>query len=145
MARSGIGIGSTSLVLIFTVLCLAIFALISHTAAESDMAMAQAEAALVLGYYQADALAEQIAAGLREAETIPARLEGVEIVTEWDETRMAQIASFACPITERKELLVRIAITAYGQGAYEILTWQMRDTYEWVPDTRQPVWDGIQH
>ena len=139
MDRSGIGIGSTSLVLIFTVLCLALFAFISYTAAENDMALAQAEAALTMEYYEADALSERVAAGLLASETIPVSLYGVEITSEWNATESAQIAEYYCKVSDRKELYARISIK---DDDYEVLVWRMRDTDRWRPDASWPVWSG---
>ena len=139
MDRSGIGIGSTSLILIFIVLCLALFAFISYTSAENDMALAQAEAALIKGYYEADALSERVAAGILAAETIPTSLFGVEITSQWDASEAAQTAEFYSTVSDRKELHAKIAI--YDDG-YEVLAWRMRDTEEWRPDTNRPVWPG---
>ena len=51
MNKSGIGIGSASVVLVFAVLCLTIFALISYTAAINDKALTEVEVRLVKGYY----------------------------------------------------------------------------------------------
>ena len=139
MDRSGIGIGSTSLILIFTVLCLALFAFISYTSAENDMTLAEAEAALIKGFYEADALAESIASGLTSMETIPENLFGVNIESEWDASEAAQIAEFFCVVSDRKELHAKIAI--YDDD-YKVLIWRMRDTEDWRPDTIRPVWPG---
>jgi hypothetical protein len=54
MDKKGMGIGSASLVLIFAVLCLTVFALISLSAAQNDKALADANAALVKAYYETE-------------------------------------------------------------------------------------------
>ncbi|MCL2163360.1 MAG: hypothetical protein FWH55_02985 [Oscillospiraceae bacterium] len=64
MNRSGLGIGSASVTLIFAVLCLTILALISHVSADNDKALSDAEAKMVIGYYNADVLAERVVAEL---------------------------------------------------------------------------------
>ena len=140
MDRSGTGIGGTSIVLIFTVLCFAFFALISYTAAGNDMALAEAELALVKGYYEADALAESIIAGLLAAETTLEELHGVDIKPGRDESEAVQTAEFSCAVSDRKELYVKIALKGDG---YDILAWQLQDTDEWLPDTSMPVWPGV--
>ena len=139
MDRSGIGIGSTSLVLIFSVLCMVLFALISYAAAENDVALAEAETALVKGYYGAEALAESVAAGLLASETIPGELYGVEIESEWDPSEGAHIAEFFCPVSDRKELYAKIAVKG---GDYEVLAWRMRDVDQWRRDANWPIWPG---
>ena len=121
MNRGVAGVGSASVVLMFTVLCMAIFALIAHTSAENDMALAQAEAELVIGYYEADALAVRIAAELAAKSKAP------------------EIAEFVCEISDQKELYVKLALRC---GGYDVLVWRMRDTAEWQPEAGLPVWPG---
>ena len=139
MSRNGTGIGSASLTLIFVVLCLAVFALISHTSAGNEMALAKAEAEMVKGYYEADALASRIVAELTSAETIPVSLYGVEIKTGRDEDTSAQRAEFSLAMSQSRELYVVIALDG---GACDILAWRIRDTAQWLPDTSMPVWGG---
>ena len=148
MQTKSIGVGSASLILIFTVLCLAVFAIISRTAAVGDMTRARASAEIVELYYEAVVLAEQITAELtHEQEEIepqlsarrdfPDSLYGVPITQEYNEETDELYLSFSCPMSERKELYVKIV---YYSGKYDILVWQMRDTVEWNPDMSLPVW-----
>jgi len=141
MNKSGIGIGSASIVLVFAVLCLTIFALISYTAAANDMALTEVEVRLVKGYYEADTLAEFILAELLAADTIsaPGYIRGVKIATRWDWDLTAEIAEFSCVISDEKELHVKVAF--YGDS-YDILSWRMRNTGVWETDDSLPVWPG---
>ena len=139
MNKSGIGIGSTSLVLIFTILCLSIFCLISHTAAANDLNRARAEAELVVAYYQADALAERVLAEIIVAESIPSAIQGLQISTDTADGGNVQTAAFSCPMSERKELYVKLSKSA---DLYEVLAWKMQDTLAWSPDLGRPVWPG---
>jgi hypothetical protein len=136
MSRKGIGVGSASLVLVFTVLCLVIFTIISHASAGNEMALAQSEAELVIGYYEADALANQILAELVASEAIPGTVLGVDIHTEWDETLNAMTAEFICAVTRHKELYVKVAFFEYE---YSILAWKLRNTGLWEHDTSIPL------
>ena len=52
--KSGANIGSASLILIFIVLCLGTFGLLSLTSANNDLELAERNAAAVSGYYRAD-------------------------------------------------------------------------------------------
>ncbi|MCL2079941.1 MAG: hypothetical protein FWH17_08905 [Oscillospiraceae bacterium] len=139
MDKSGIGIGSTSLVLILAVLCLALFAFISYSSAENDMALANAEAELILGYYKADALAISIAESISRAENIPDSLFGVKINLSRDESTRSHVAEFACAVSDRKELFAKIAIIG---DDYKVLVWRMQDTDGWNPDMTLPIWPG---
>lgn len=57
--KSGANIGSASLILIFIVLCLGTFGLLSLTSAKNDLDLAERNAAAVSGFYQADAKGEE--------------------------------------------------------------------------------------
>jgi len=137
----GIGIGSASVVLVFTVLCLTVFALISYTAAVNDRALAEVEAKLVKGYYDADTLAERVLAELLAADPIPALgpVHGVEIAAKWNRELAAVTAEFSCAVSEGKELFVKVA---FYDDSYDILSWRMRNTREWLADESLPVWPG---
>jgi hypothetical protein len=128
MEKKEIGIGSASIVLVFAVLCMTIFAVISLTSSVSGRALAEIEVNLVKSYYQADTLAESILTELFEAEDIPDTINGVEIISGWDMDLGVEILSFSCGISEGKELYVVIA----NRGTeMDILTWRMRDIGEW--------------
>lgn len=137
MNRSGMGVGSTLALLVFGVLCLAILALISLSAASDNKALADAAALNVKGYYTADCLAEQILAEILESEEIPKSVRGVDIFTDRDGDM--RYLRFACPISDRKELYVEAVLLG---DFCEILKWMTRDTGIWEPDGGFPVWTG---
>jgi len=139
MKKGGIGVGSASIVLVFAVLCLTVFSLIAFVVAGNDKALVDAEARLVVGYYEADALAERVVAGIMESGYVPETMHGVDIAAFWDWDSGAEIAEFFCPISEQKSLLVRLAI--YGD-TYDVLSWRMFDTDEWTFDDSLNVWEG---
>lgn len=143
MNKSGIGIGSASIVLVFVVLCLTIFALISLSYAEGEKAMTDTEAAMIKGYYEADTLAERVLAEILEADATPEAVQGIDVTAKWERDMLAEIAEFSCPVPgfeDQKELYVRVAI--YEDSSYDILEWRMRDVGEWEIDDGLPVWQG---
>ena len=133
------GIGSASIVLVFAVLCLTVFSLISYLVAGNDKALVAAEAELVTGYYKADYLAEQILAEIIETGAIPEEVRGVGVWSEWDMEQNADIIHYACPVSDTKELYVKLAIS---DGTHRILSWMMVDTDEWEFDDTLDVWLG---
>ena len=139
MKKGGIGVGSASIVLVFAVLCLTVFSLITFVVAGNDKSLVDTEARLVVGYYEADALAERIVADILAAEMIPESAQGVDIESYWDWELDADIAFFFCPISEQKSLFVRMA---KYYDSYDILTWRMYDTDEWTFDDSLNVWEG---
>lgn len=135
MKKHGNGIGSTPILLIFTVLCLAIFAVLSLTTALADKAMADAAACSVKGYYEADTLAECILSEILKEDKIPDAIMGINITANAESGTVA----FICPISEKKCLYVEAAVY---EGDYNILKWRTQDVGEWETDKGMPVWPG---
>ena len=120
-------VGGSSLLVIFSVLCVAIFALMSLTSATSDTRLNEKSLLTIKGYYAADSAAEEILASLRNG-NVP---EGVRLADG--------VYSYECPISETQQLLVEVAVDGTD---YEILRWQAGSTVDWVPDDHIKVWDG---
>lgn len=120
-------VGGSSLLVIFAVLCLTIFALLALSGAQANERLADAAVQSVSDYYQADCQAEQILAQLRQGD----RPQGVQ---EQD-----GIYTYSCPISDTQAL--EIAVELDG-SSYHILRWQAVSTAEWQPDDDLAVWDG---
>lgn len=121
------GVGISSLLVIFGVLCLVVFAMLSVATVRAGERLGDSNEEAVLGYYEADSQAEWILAKLRAGE-VPG---GV--------TEENGIYSYRCPISETQVLAVRVAVR--GQS-YEILQWQMVSVSEWNAEDALPVWKG---
>ena len=121
-------VGGSSLLVIFAVLCLTVFAMLSLTQAQADRRLAQNSWSAVTDYYQADCQAQEILSRLRAGE----RPDGV---TEEGEN----IFSYACPISDTQTLEVRVSLV--GED-YEILAWQAVFAADWQADEDLELWDG---
>ena len=121
------GVGVSSLLVIFGVLCLVVFAMLSVATVRAGERLGDSSEAAVLGYYEADSQAEWILAKLRAGE-VPG------CVTEEN-----GIYSYRCPISETQVLAVRVAVQ--GQS-YEILQWQAVSATGWDTEYTLPVWKG---
>lgn len=120
-------VGISSLLVIFAVLCLTVFALLSVSTVQAQLRLAKSTRSAISGYYRADGEAEGILSKLRAGE-IP---EGVE--------KKGDTYAYACPISENQALFVCVKI----QGTeYTVLRWQVVSTTQWDADTKLPVWDG---
>lgn len=121
-------VGGSSLLVIFAVLCLTVFALLALSTVQAGSRLSDRSAQAVLGYYEADSQAEAILAGLRRGE-IP---QGVE--DEGD-----GLYAYTCPISDTQALSVRV----YVEGTdYTVLQWQAVSTADWTADEDLTVWDG---
>ena len=120
-------VGGSSLLVIFAVLCLTVFALLSISTVRADQKLSDSSSRAVEGYYQADCAAEQILARLRDGE----RVEGVQ---ESD-----GVFSYACAISDNQALVVEVVVDG---TEYTVLRWQAVSTADWQADDSLPIWDG---
>lgn len=120
-------LGGSSLLVVFAVLCLTVFALLSLSTVRADGRLGDAAEEAVTGYYQADTQAQEILARLRTGE-IP---EGVE-------SRDGAYV-FSCPISETQRLEVQVEVLG---DEYVVLRWEAAPSEEWTPDNRMEIWDG---
>lgn len=120
-------VGGSSLLTIFSVLCLVVFALLSISTVQSQRKLSDAAYEAVEGYYAADAAAEEILARLRGGE-FP---QGV--------TREGDTYRYACPISRTQELEVEVRVRG---ESYIILRWQAVSTADWDSGDGPELWDA---
>ena len=130
MRRSGGVSGAVSLVMIFCVLCLAVFSVLTLATADREAKLSEMSARSAAEYYQADHDATVIAAALKNGDPLPV---DVDIV------RDGGTASFLLPMGESLGLDVALSV---HDGACEILRWQTVYTGGWEPDEFLNLWDG---
>lgn len=120
-------VGGSSLLTIFAVLCLTVFAVLTIATASAGARLGDSAAAAVEAYYAADCAAEEILARLRAGE----RPEGV--------TEENGIFFYCCPISDTQTLMVEVAVEA---AEFQILRWQAVPVAEWEAEEQLQVWDG---
>jgi len=139
MNKGGIGVGSASIVLVFAVLCLTVFSLITYVVASNDKTLVDNEAQLVIGYFQADALAEHIVAEILSSDTTPSEIQDVTIHSELDFYTNAEIITFSAPISDTLAIFVRLSLY---DDSYNILSWRTYNSAEWQYDVGLNIWPG---
>lgn len=120
-------VGGISLLVIFIVLSLTVFALLSLSSVQADGRLSTASAEAVRAYYAADCEAEEILAQLRQG-NIP---EEVAV--------SGNRYCYECAVTDTQKLVVEAEITG---GDYRILRWQTESTLLWQEDDGLQLWDG---
>lgn len=119
--------GGSSLLVIFGVLAMTVFALLSLTSALARQRLAEHSLEAVSEYYEADNRAEEIFAALRAGELPP------------EVTQRDNVYTFSCGISENQQLVVELKEET---GGWTVLRWQA------VPGSLEeeaealPVWDG---
>lgn len=127
-------VGGVSLLVVFAVLCLTVFALLSLTTVRADIRLADASAQAVSDYYAADCQAQEILARLRAGETPDgvtwsSPMEGGE--TEY---------SYTVSISNTQELQVEVLV--WPDGRWSVQRWQAAAAGGWEIDEGLEVWDG---
>ena len=132
MKRGGSVSGAVSLVMIFCVLCLAIFAVLTYATAQREQKLSNVNAQLARDYYEADTKAVQIVSDLKAGKEPTADFSE-------EETEFGTTYSFSIPAGGEQTLSVQVAIDG---GECTILRWQTVYVGEWEPDYSLDVWDG---
>lgn len=102
-------VGGSSLLVIFSVLCLTVFALLSVSTVQADRRLATASAEVVQAYYQADRQAEEIFARLRAGQTVPGVVDD------------SSACHYSVPISDSQTLFVTVVRQETG---WQIQRWQ---------------------
>ena len=121
-------VGGSSLLVIFAVLCLTVFALLSLSSVQAERRLSDAAAQSVKEYYAADRQAQILYARLRSGE-IP---EGIR--------EEAGVYVFEIPVSQRQLLAVQVANTA---GCWDILRWEAVPV-ETESDDSLDIWKGTE-
>lgn len=120
-------VGGSSLLVIFAVLCLTVFALLGLSTVQAGGRLSQTMADSVSAYYEADCMAEELYARLRSGE-MPAEV-----------TRTGDTYAYTCPISDTNELQVELR---QNGEQWEVIRWQAVSTVAWESDDSLNLWDG---
>ena len=119
-------VGGSSLLVVFCVLCLTVFALLSLSTVQAEKRLSDKAAQAVADYYRADLEAETVFARLRSGETLP------------DVQVSDGLYRYQCPVSEHQILLVELQ---KDEDRWTVLRWQTVTGQEAL-DQSLPVWDG---
>ncbi len=149
---SGIQIGISSLVLIFVVLCLTVFAVLSLMSSMSEQRLAQKSLEATSEYYIADSLAE------KQLKEIDLEIKSAS-ETAWKSSFSSALQdklgemydpktgliSYEIPVNDQQVLCVDLKVInsgKYNGKRYNILRWQEVNTGEYEFEDSLPVWTG---
>lgn len=148
--KIALGVGYVSVMLIFAVICLTIFAVLSFKAAMSTDSFNDRSGDFLRQYYAADTQAKQTLSKLNDSmqasrgsmfleeefQAAASELDGVTVM----QTADGFSASYDVPINDRQVLAV--AIHFDNNGEYLIEQWQNRDVSGEPEESHLNVWDG---
>ena len=112
-------VGGSSLLVIFAVLCFAVFSMLVLATVKADERLADASYDAVMDYYEADCEAERILGKLRAG-----------VVTA-GVTQDGNVYSYECPVNDTQRLSVVVEVT--GED-YTVRQWKLKETVQWEPE-----------
>lgn len=142
-SNMGVGVGGSSILVIFILLCLTTFATLSMVSANADLRLTEKSADAVREFYAADAAAEQLLAAADKAAPggVSAVAEAVPGAQVDQADGGALLVSYAVPVNESQELSVLLRIQPDGRCIREM--WQVVPVGEWEPESGGfDLWDG---
>lgn len=148
--KTNANIGSSSLILIFIVMCLATFGLLSLSSAKSDWKLAEKNARAVELYYKADSLGEEFLdkvdgimieslAGNPDIEVCKDNLKREFGDAYREETG---IITAEIPMESGQALLIELELSCNTNNRYNIEKWQVVNLVDYEIDDSMPIWDG---
>lgn len=154
--KQRIQIGTSSLLLIFTVLCLVIFSTLSLASAKADYALAAKNEKNVKIYYDADAKGEELKKDINReminlADQANNREEFKNLVKEsFKEAFNEKDNSISYTIDAGSEqfLFIQLRLNNYEEIAeekqnYKVTSWIIQNKVDYAVDNNMPVWSGI--
>ena len=121
--KNRITIGISSIVLIFMILCLAVFSLLSLSDAKSALTFAQKRAETVQIYYEADIEAQKF---IRDYRALDAEQKQLETAVVYE-------------LPMRSGQTLHLELSADGS---DILSYYVYNNTDYVIDSDLPVWSG---
>lgn len=150
--KQGINVGTSSLILIFIILCLAVFGLLSLTSAKSDLSLAKRYSESVKGYYDADNKGQEFLQmadqELKEifARCSPEKTEECRALLEETSPyydRETDIIRTDIPMDRGQALRVELLVVFDSEVRYEVEAWKVIHTEDYEIDDSMPVWTGV--
>lgn len=146
-----VGIGASSILMIFIVLSLTTLGVLSFASARANLALTTRRTAQVEAYYEAAAQAQtilsEVDAALLTAQADPETYDlQVRALRESDSRLSVDakgVISFALPVGDTQEL--RVQVQANGAEAfprYTLLSHYLMSTVDWEPDNSLTLLDG---
>ncbi|MDR1548484.1 MAG: short-chain dehydrogenase [Hungatella sp.] len=143
-------IGSPSLILIFIVMCLITFGMLSLSTAKSEWNLAERNASAVTEYYRADGegevfyqMVKKKAAEIREKSLDPQECKEF-LAWEFSDAYEPDKGTITVniPMERSQALYIELVLDPEGQEDIRISKWKVIQTEDYEIDHSMPVWTG---
>ncbi len=154
--KQRIQIGTSSLILIFTILCLVIFSTLSLTSAKADYKLAVKNEQSIKTYYKVDNQGEILKRDVNKkminlASQANSNEEFKVLIKKsfdeaYDEDKNCVI--YKLDAGSEQFLLVEMRLSNYnevelGKENYKIMVWTIQNKVDYEIDDNMPLWDGV--
>lgn len=150
-----IQLGTSSLVLIFTVLCLVVFSTLSLASSKADQKLAEKNQRSVSDYYEADGKAEDILKSVNESVIALATqsTDSIQFQNLLQEKYGSKYEletnylNYAVEVNNDQVIMVSLQLlhldqVKVKQKNYKIISWIVQNKVDYEVDDSIPVWDG---
>ena len=147
--RRSVNLGSSSLILIFIVLCLGTFALLSLSSAKKDLDLAERNEQAVAEYYRADGKGEEFlmeadrafSQALEKHPDDPDAFLRETLGDAWNGERKQ--AEIQIPMANGQALSIVLGLSwEEGEKQLKVMEWRVVNVEDYEIDQNLPVWDG---
>ena len=148
----GIGVGSASVLIIFVLLCLTVFATLSLVSAQADLRLAERAAETTAAWYEADGRAAEFLCALDQAfekASSPAELPGAEILegaAVLDDSLGydgARLLRYQVAVDENRAIEAVVSYTVSESGlSRRIESWRTVQTGGFAVEEPMTLWQG---
>ena len=138
--------GASSLLVIFSVLCLTVFALLSLSTVSADHRIAERNTQALQAHYAAELQANEILAQLREGRMPQGVRTSLSHQVPGHTGEQLTVCEYSCKVSDTTNLEVTVWLSPEKTNSlydtYTVLRWQEVSTFDWEPDTHIPVYTG---
>ena len=142
---SGINIGSASIIMVFAVLCLTVFSVLSFVTANSEYKLAIKSADSVKAYYIADTKATEKVANIekivngKNGSFAEISKELTDCGYEVENTTSGLVVKFKEKVSDSQDLSVKVT---YDGRNFCVNSWKLESSASWTPSDSAQLWGG---
>ena len=141
--RPGFNVGSASIIMVFAVLCLTIFSVLSLITANSDLRLSMRAAKSIEDFYLAEYLAETKVIDIKEKlaggstpQSLVSSVDGIKIEKQGNK----DVISFVQTVDDKRD--IHIALICETDMRLTVSEWRLLPNDNWNPDSGVEVWSG---
>lgn len=143
---AGVNIGGASIIMVFSVLCLTIFSVLTLVSANAESLLANKSAKVISDFYKADEQATEKLANVYQIIDEQSNLQNIKTDVEkiskdvLVEEKSGALYIYYFEIIDDNQQL-NVALRTDGKKV-DIVNWKIENTDQWEPDNGLGLWQG---